>query len=71
MWHLRILFQFSLHRMRHLAKPHVFSHEVSTFIYIIKGRSENCELKCKVLSVCVRNEKFSYIEPKDTMNIYF
>ena len=33
MYHIRI-FQFSLHRMRHLAKPHTFSHEVYSYIYI-------------------------------------
>ena len=32
MWHLR-KFKFSLHRMRHLAEPHAFSHEVFAFIY--------------------------------------
>ena len=33
MWHLRI-FQFSLHRMHHLAESHTFPHEVSAYIYI-------------------------------------
>ena len=28
------IFQFSLHRMHHLAKPHAFSREGSAFIYI-------------------------------------
>ena len=32
-WHLKI-FQFSLHRMRHLAKSHAFSYEFSAFMYI-------------------------------------